>query len=497
MGTRTRVILKAVGLVLGVFLVAIPIAADTPDRDESWSEVASDGKSVVFGRFVGKFESIEFRSRRIRLREVSTGKNETLEIDDALGYIAETIKPGLYDVLGFEAVYYPQVRSARPGRYRPLRQRFGLSPKSGDAQAAFIHIPKDRPVYIGTIKASNELDGVVYRGHQLRVLDEYDEAFDRLESFYPVLTASLDRDGIVPARHFMLKPTRPREPLERVVGLDDPIRQARDYIADGKYRQAVSWLETFMPVSDGERAEAKLLVGEAMLGDGKYAEAIEELGEVLLIDPEETRALRLLARAHALDGHLEDARDLYTALTEAIPDDAEAHLHLGYLHALKDNAVAAQEEFHAAFQTDFDYLLNDLVPFFRRNAGNHGRRHRPLRTAPRSPLSDPAAESDGFEAPVRIRRICRPHRPSRKGDRRPNRSAIFGNDAAYDALAHPGHLRARELERDPNPRRRVVGLANTLTVVDQHSVVSIQHSEAHAMRNRSARIQRGRIGLRT
>ncbi|TDI45218.1 MAG: tetratricopeptide repeat protein [Acidobacteria bacterium] len=364
METRTRAILKAVGLLLGVLLMAIPIAADTLDRDESWSELASDGKSLVFGRFVGKFDSIEFRSRRIRLREVSTGKNVTLEIDDALGYIAETIKPGLYNLLGFEAVYYPRVRPAKPGKYRPLRQRFGLSPKSGDAQAAFIQIPEDRPVYIGTIQASNELDGIVYRGHQLRVLDEYEEAFARLESFFPALTASLDREGIVPARHFMLKPTRQREPLERVVGLDDPIRQARDYIADGKYRQAISWLETFMPASDGERSEAKLLIGEALLGNGEYPEAIEELGEVLLIDPEATRALRLLARAHALDGHLEDARDLYTALTVAIPDDAEAHLHLGYLHALKENAVGAEEEFHAAFQTDFDYLLNDVVPFF-------------------------------------------------------------------------------------------------------------------------------------
>ena len=364
METGTRAILKVVGLLLGVLLVAIPIAGDTPDRGESWSEIVSDGKSVVFGRFVGKFESLEFRSRRIRLQEVSTGKKETLEIDDALGFIAETIKPGVYDVLGFEAVYYPRIRPSRPGKYRPLRQRYGISPKSGDAQSAFIHIPEDRPVYIGTIKATNELDGIVYRGHRLRVLDEFDEAFDRLETFYPALTASLDHDGIAPARHFMLKPTRQRPPLERVVGLDDPIRQARDYIADGKYQQAISWLETFMPASDGERAEAKLLVGEAMLGNREYPEAIEELGEVLLIDPEETRALRLLARAHALDGHLEDARDLYTALTVAIPDDAEAHLHLGYLHALEKDAVAAQEEFHAAFQTDFDYLLNDLVPFF-------------------------------------------------------------------------------------------------------------------------------------
>ena len=83
-----------------------------------------------------------------------------------------------------------------------------------------------------------------------------------------------------------------------------------------------------------------------------------------MIDPKETRALRLLARAHALDGHLEDAQNLYEALAEAIPDDAEAHLHLGYLHALQDRGVEAGEQFRAAFQTDFDYLLNDFVPFF-------------------------------------------------------------------------------------------------------------------------------------
>ena len=149
----------------------------------------------------------------------------------------------------------------------------------------------------------------------------------------------------------------------------------------------------------------------------------------------------------------------------------------------EENAVGAEEEFHAAFQTDFDYLLNDMVPFFvalKATMDEDVGSYEPPRVVR---YRVPPPIGDGFEAPVRIRRICGPHRPSRKGDRRPNRSAILGNDTADDALARPCHLRARELERDPNPRRRVTGHANGRTV-DQHSVGGIQHSEAHAVPNR-------------
>jgi tetratricopeptide (TPR) repeat protein len=161
----------------------------------------------------------------------------------------------------------------------------------------------------------------------------------------------------------MLKPTRREDPLETVVGVEDPIGQAREYIAGGKFKQAVAWLETFMPTNDDERHEVRLLVGEALLGDGRYPEAIEELGEVLLANPRELRALRLLARAHAYNRNLPDAQNLYEALADAVPEDAEAHLHLGYLYALKDQREKALEEFGAAFQTDFDYLLHDIGPF--------------------------------------------------------------------------------------------------------------------------------------
>ncbi|MGH9318500.1 MAG: tetratricopeptide repeat protein [Vicinamibacteria bacterium] len=353
---------KIVALVVGL-VVAAAAHADTPGDAASWSDLVSEGKSLVFGRFVGKFESSEFSSRRVRLRNEGTGKEELLEVDDGIGYIAETIPPGLYSVVSLEAVYVPRVRPFKPGQFRPIRQKFGVKPKTGDVSEALLTVPPDRPVYIGTIEAAVAVDGVIYRGHQLRVYDEYDQALDRLSTFYPRLAASLDRGGVAPGRHFILKPSRRADPLEGVIGVEDPIRQSRDYIAQGKFKQAVNWLETFMPTSDDERNEVRLLVGEALLGDSRYPEAIEELGEVLLANPKELRALRLLARAHAYNRNLPDAQNLYEALAEAVPEDAEAHLHLGYLYALKDQREKALEQFGAAFQTDFDYLLHDVAPF--------------------------------------------------------------------------------------------------------------------------------------
>ncbi|HEY7697290.1 MAG TPA: tetratricopeptide repeat protein [Vicinamibacteria bacterium] len=349
-------------LILGLALV--PMAnADSPGHETSWRDLVSHGESLVFGRFMGKFESPEFTSRRVRIRDSESGEEKLLNVDDGMGYIAEALRPGTYSVIGIEAVYVPQTRPFKPDKYRPIRQKFGVRPKTGDVGEAVLIVPSDRPVYIGTIEAAVAVDGVVYRGHQLRVYDDYDDAVQRLTNFYPRLAQSLEHDGIAPARHFILKPTRRPDPLESVVGAEDPIRQAREYITEHKYKQAVAWLETFMPTNDNERNEVRLLVGEALLGDRRYGEAIEELGEVLLSNPKELRALRLLARAHAQNKNLPDAQNLYEALAEAVPDDTEAHLYLGYLYALKDQKEKSLAEFGAAFRTDFDYLLHDIMPF--------------------------------------------------------------------------------------------------------------------------------------
>jgi tetratricopeptide (TPR) repeat protein len=142
-----------------------------------------------------------------------------------------------------------------------------------------------------------------------------------------------------------------------------------------------------------------------LLGEGNYTDAIEELGGVLLFDANDTRALRLLARAHAYEGNLEDAQNLYEALAQMLTGDAEAHLHLGYLYALQDESERAGEQFRAAFETDFDYLLHDFAPFFialREALEQESGEYLPPRVIkysvppPRSMDSRRAATRDGF-----------------------------------------------------------------------------------------------------
>jgi hypothetical protein len=215
---------------------------------------------------------------------------------------------------------------------------------------------------VGTIQIDNAPDGIVYRGHYIRVVDEFDETYERLETNFPSFVSSLDTSQITPARHFMLKPKRRQSPLE-IVELDDPIQRAREYISESKFQQAINWLQTFMPASDRERNEMRLLMGEAYLGEGLFPEAIAKLGDTLELDPENHRALRLLARAHLFHGDTEDALSLYGALAEFLPGDAEAHLQLGYLYALHADSTRSSGQFDAAFTHTYDYLLYDVTPF--------------------------------------------------------------------------------------------------------------------------------------
>jgi tetratricopeptide (TPR) repeat protein len=347
---------------LGIFvaLLAAPVAADDLDQGSSWQKINSKGRSFVFGRFEGRFEGPDFKGRKIEVQSVHTGKEYYISVGEGLGYFEETLPPGSYTILGLEATYYPPIRPF-PQKFRPVKQRLGLRPTGGKKLPAFYVYAKS-PVYIGTIQVDNSRDGIVYRGHFIRVLDEYAETVERLGKQYPKLASSLVAADIQPTSHLILKPTRQESPLE-LVEVEDPISRARDYIAEGKYQQAVNWLRTFMPASDRERAQARLLIGEAFLGDREYGEAINRLGEVLEADPENLRALRLLARAHSYNEDLEDALNLYEALAEAMPGDTEAHLQLGYLFALRSDLSRSDLEFSSAFEQDMDYLLHDIGPF--------------------------------------------------------------------------------------------------------------------------------------
>ncbi len=336
-------------------------AADELDGDDTWSELVKDGSSFIFGRLEGRFDGTDYRSRKIRIRHEETNREYLVSTGQGLGYFEVALPPGIYAFVAIEAVYFPPDKSLRLTRYRPVPQRYVLQAIPGVGIPTF-QVEQNRPVYLGTIRSGIGGDRLVYEGHTLEITDDYQEALASLEVRHPALFASLAQAGVEPMKYFFLKPIEQPSLLE-LAAVQDPLEQAREYMNDGKYRQALSWLQTFMPTTDEQRAEMKLLVGEIYLSDKKYEDAIEQFGEVLLDDPESMRALRLLARAHAFGGYREDAVGLYRALAESVPEDAEASLHLGYEHALASNEELAEEAFDSAFRVNFDYLLHDLTPY--------------------------------------------------------------------------------------------------------------------------------------
>ena len=341
--------------------LASPAWADDIEGDETWSELRREGRSIVFGRIQGRFDGTDYRARKIRVRHTETGTEHLIRTDEALGFFEATLPVGTYEVVAIEAVYFPTIRPMNPRRFPPVKQRYRVKPLPGAGIPTFPVVP-EAPIYLGTIRSGVRSEGLVYKGHALEIVDEFPDALERLGSRHPGLMESVRASGVEPTRYFFLEPQVEESPLE-IASLHSPLNQARDYISDSKFDQALSWLATFLPTTDDERIEVKLLIGEALLADKQYIEAIEELGDVLLVDPGKVRALRLLARAHAMEGHREDALSLFRALAEAVPRDAEASLHIGYEYALASEDELAEEAFRTAFSENFDYLLHDLTPY--------------------------------------------------------------------------------------------------------------------------------------
>jgi len=335
--------------------------ADKISETAVWQELNRRGLSFVFGRFEGKFVGPAFHDKKIRLLNKEDGEESTIEVDRGLGYFYGALPAGAYSLVSFDALYVPPVAASRREKYPPVRQRYLIKAPTGVGRPSF-RVVTEMPLYLGTIRIRPGMDGSVYKGNQLAIIDEYEEAVGHLGRRYPNLARSLSRAGLEPGRSFILKPENAASSLEPI-SADEPIALARDYIEDGKYRQAIDWLMTFMPASDKERNQVWLLNGEALLGELKYQEAIEVLGRVLLEQPENQRALRLLARAHAYNGDVKDAFDLYEALSEVVPGDAESALYIGYQHALRYDEERAAAAFDIAFEDKFDYLLYDNSPF--------------------------------------------------------------------------------------------------------------------------------------
>ena len=348
-------------LVVALAAHARALGADDLDHDATWSELTNDERSFVFGRIQGRFDGSDYHGRKIRVRNEDTGKEYKIDFGSGLGYFEAALPVGTYTFLSIEAVYFPPVKSLTLNRFRPVSQRYVLQAIPHVGVPTF-PVVAEHPLYLGTIREGAGGDSLVYDGHTLEIVDEFQKALTWLAGSHSILFDSLTQAGVEPSSYFFLTPVEEPAPLE-LANVDAPLNQARDYMDERKYEQALGWLQTFMPTTDAERAEMRLLIGEIYLSDKRYHDAIEELGEVLLDEPENMRALRLLARAHAFSGNREDALGLYRALAESVPDDAEASLHLGYDYALAADELSADAAFESAFRVNFDYLLHDLTPY--------------------------------------------------------------------------------------------------------------------------------------
>lgn len=345
-------------------LAPVGARAEELASDAVWSVLQQQGKSIVFGRLEGRFDGSDYRGRKIRVRNRATNEEHLIPVDQGLGGFEAVLPLGTYALVSIEAMYVSRAKPLNLAAFPPVRQRYSIRADGGDGLPSFP--VGEAPVYLGTIRSGLGVDGLIYRGHELELVDEYDIAWKRLRDHHPQLAESLVRFEISPRRYFFVEPRAANAESGGALELDsgeDPLGRARLYIREGKFRQAIDWLSSSLPTSDAERAESRLLTGEALLGDRRYTEAVEELGEVLLTTPSNVRALRLLARAHAFNGDADDAVNLYQALSEMRPGDAEASLHLGYYYALRSDAKLAKEFFTKAFAVNFDYLLHDSTPY--------------------------------------------------------------------------------------------------------------------------------------
>jgi hypothetical protein len=166
--------------------------ADNPGDTTSWRDLVSEGESLVFGRFVGKFESAEFSSRRVRVRNNESGHEILLSVDDGVGYIAETIPRDVRVSASRRSTFLGTPVQARQVSPHPAEVR-GAAQDRG-RERAFSSFLRTAGLHRNH-RGGDRRRRVVYQGHQLRVYDDCDGLWTG-SRFPPRLAQSLDRDRI-------------------------------------------------------------------------------------------------------------------------------------------------------------------------------------------------------------------------------------------------------------------------------------------------------------
>jgi cellulose synthase operon protein C len=101
----------------------------------------------------------------------------------------------------------------------------------------------------------------------------------------------------------------------------------------------------------GDRTGASnQILGAALLGQQKFDQSIETLKDAYAATPQAVRPLYSLVAAYVRAGNLDEAKRFLASVLEASPDNADAHVLRGLLHALNDEPEDAAAAYNLAIE---------------------------------------------------------------------------------------------------------------------------------------------------
>jgi cellulose synthase operon protein C len=105
----------------------------------------------------------------------------------------------------------------------------------------------------------------------------------------------------------------------------------------------------------GDRSGASgQILGAALLGQQKFDQSIETLKDAYSATPQAARPLYSLVAAYVRAGNLDEAQSFLASVLDASPDNADAHVLRGLLHALNEEPEDAAAAYNLAIERQPD-----------------------------------------------------------------------------------------------------------------------------------------------
>jgi len=123
--------------------------------------------------------------------------------------------------------------------------------------------------------------------------------------------------------------------------------QAQMYLREKQFEAAIEAANSSLRLKP-DNIRALTCLGQALIGAKKYIKAIDILGDVLAVNPEMWNAKMLLAKAHFLNGDLEEARTLLSKIVIGRRGLGSVYFMLGDISAAQGLFTHALAEYGAA-----------------------------------------------------------------------------------------------------------------------------------------------------